>query len=283
MRTKKNYMNCIKSHYQKKKDDAPIFQDFITNYTHQADLLFLPRAKFGYQYLLVVVDDHTRKFDALPLKNKNSSLVLSAFKKMYRHSKYLKLPHSIEFDSGSEFHGDVEDYFKSLNIRVRYAPTGRHRMQGLVESKNQLIGNALFHLLNLKELKDLRGGKNVEAVDWYKSKVEFEKLIDTINDHSEYKPLKTQIHDTPTVTKQNMNLLEVGDSVRTLLDHPINIAHSKRLIGKFRSADIRWSLDIKKIKWVVLEPGQPPMYKVEGENHLRTIQQLQKVNEVHFV
>jgi hypothetical protein len=275
---KKELLELYKKPAKEKKDDMPIFQDFKANYTQQADLLFLPRAKFGYQYLLVVVDDHTRKFDAYPLKNKESTNVLSAFKSLYQHSKYIKLPKALEFDAGTEFHGEVEDYFKSLNIRIRYAPTARHRMQGLVESKNQLIGNILFHLLNLKELSDLRGGKKVEAVDWYKSKAEFEKLIDTLNEHSEYKPLKTQKQDTPLHSKSNMNLLNIGDNVRVLLDHPINIAHSKRLIGKFRSADIRWSLDVKKIEWVVIEPGEPPMYRIEGEKHLRTIQQLQKVN-----
>ena len=42
-------------------------------------------------------------------------------------------------------------------------------------------------------------------------------------------------------------------------------AHKKKQIGKFRSADIRWSLEIHKIDWVVLKPGQPPMYKVDNE------------------
>ena len=59
------------------------FQNFIPNYTHQADLLSLPTAKYGYKYLLVVVDTHTRKFDAYPLKDASSTAVLNGFKKIY--------------------------------------------------------------------------------------------------------------------------------------------------------------------------------------------------------
>ena len=52
----------------------------------------------------------------------------------------------------------VEDYFTSLGIKIRYAETNRHRQQSLVESKNQLLGNIIFHLLNIKELHDRKLG-----------------------------------------------------------------------------------------------------------------------------
>ena len=32
-----------------KKDETPVFQNFVPNYTHQADLLYLPTAKYGYK------------------------------------------------------------------------------------------------------------------------------------------------------------------------------------------------------------------------------------------
>ena len=259
------------------KGNMPTFQDFKTNYTNQADILHLPTAKYGYKYLLVVVDDHTRKFDAYPLKNESSHSVLNAFLKIYETSKFLKIPKILEFDAGTAFHGEVEDYFKSLGIHIRYAETNRHRQQGLVEAKNGLIGNIIFQLLNVKELKDKKKGIKKVALDWYKSKEEFNDLIESINEHQTYKPLKTQSQDTPITTKFNKNLLNVGDRVRVQLDYPINISHEKKLIGKFRSADIRWSPDVKKIKWVALKPGEPPLYEVDGEHFLRTLNQLQLV------
>jgi len=255
----------------------PTFQDFKSNYTNQADILHLPTSKFGYKYLLVVVDDHTRKFDAYPLKNESSDAVLNAFLKIYETSKFVHMPKILEFDSGSAFHGAVEEYFKNLGVHIRYAETNRHRQQGLVEAKNQLIGNIIFQLLDIKELKDKKKGKSKVARDWYKSKNDFNKLIDSLNEHQTFKPLKTQTQDTPIATPLNHNLLNVGDRVRVLLDYPINISHEKRLYGKFRSADIRWSTDIKKIKWVALKPGEPPLYKVSGEDFLRTINQLQLI------
>jgi hypothetical protein len=260
-----------------KNKDVPTFQDFKPNYTHQADILYLPTAKYGFKYLLVVVDDHTRKFDAIPLKTESSNAVLNGFKKIYEESKYLKLPKMFEFDAGTAFHGEVEKYFNNLGIHIRYAPTNRHRMQALVEAKNQLLGNIIHQILNLKELTDKKSGINKESVDWYQSKEEFEKLINTLNEHSTYKPLKTQISDAPIVTKANRDLLNEGDRVRVLLDYPINIAHKNKQIGKFRSADIRWSLEVHKIQDVILKPGQPPLYRIVGENHLRTRQQLQLV------
>ena len=259
------------------KENMPTFQDFKSNYTNQADILHLPTAKYGYKYLLVVVDDHTRKFDAYPLKNESSHSVLNAFLKIYETSKFLKIPKILEFDAGTAFHGEVEDYFKNLGIHIKYAETNRHRQQGLVEAKNQLIGNIIFQLLNVKELKDKKKGIKKVALDWYKSKEEFNELIESINEHQTYKPLETQTQDKPVATKFNKNLLNVGDRVRVQLDYPINISHEKKLIGKFRSADIRWSPDVKKIKWVALKPGEPPMYEVDGEHFLRTLNQLQLV------
>ena len=259
--------------------NTPTFQNFIPNYTHQADLLSLPTAKYGYKYLLVVVDTHTRKFDAYPLKNASSTSVLNAFKKIYESSKYLKLPKRLEFDAGSAFHGLVEDYFTSLGIKIRYAETNRHRQQSLVESKNQLLGNVIFHLLNMKELHDRKLGIKKSATDWYKTKEDFNSLIDTINEHQNYKPLTKETQPTPISTKENRELLNVGDKVRIKLDYPIDIAHKKKLIGKFRSADIKWSLEIHTIEHVILKPGQPPLYKVNDMDALRTIQQLLLVQQ----
>ena len=34
---------------------------------------------------------------------------------------------------------------------------------------------------------------------------------------------------------------------------------------------------LKKIKWVALKPGEPPLYEVDGEHFLRTLNQLQLV------
>jgi hypothetical protein len=79
------------------------------------------------------------------------------------------------------------------------------------------------------------------------------------------------------VSDKNRDLLEIGTKVLVTLDYPIDIVTGKKLYGKFRKSDIRWSRDAKKIIWVVLKPNQPPMYRVDGEEILRTRQQLQVI------
>ena len=43
-----------------KGEDMPRVQNFIPWYNAQADLIFLPTAKFGFKYFLVVVDLKTK-------------------------------------------------------------------------------------------------------------------------------------------------------------------------------------------------------------------------------
>jgi hypothetical protein len=79
------------------------------------------------------------------------------------------------------------------------------------------------------------------------------------------------------VSDKNRDLLEIGTKVLVSLDYPIDIVTGKKLHGTFRKSDIRWSREAKKIIWLVLKPNQPPMYRVEGEKILRTINQLHVV------
>jgi hypothetical protein len=70
--------------------------------------------------------------------------------------------------------------------------------------------------------------------------------------------------------------------VRLLLDHPKDVYNQKRLGGKFRSGDVRWTEKIYKIKEVLLRQGFPPMDTVDdGTTVQHTRQQLQEMP--HFV
>lgn len=250
-------------------DNMPTFQDFKEHFTDQADILYLPTAKYGFKYLLVVVDTHSRHFDAEPLKNKDAFSTLQGFRKIYDRG-LLKFPKILEVDDGNEFKGDVKRYFEKHDAYVRTAMTNRHRQQALVEAKNYLIGRVIFHILNLNELNNKKTSK-----DWYKSSGEFRKLVKVINDNIKYKPITEQKNGNILITKDNKELLPEGTKVRVTLDYPEDVAHGNRLIGKFRAGDIRFSKDIKTVEWIVLKPNQPPMYKVNGEHILRTRQQLQ--------
>jgi hypothetical protein len=244
----------------------PVFQDFKPDFTHQIDTLYLPNARGGYKFLLVCVDNYTRHFDAEPMKERKAVDALRAIKKIYTRQK---MPKRIEVDAGKEFQAEFKEYFNDNGVDVRVAEVNRHRQEGLVEGRNGILGKAIFLLLDSKELKS---GKT--AKDWYKNGVEFRKLIDFINDEIKFEPLKEPEQENIRVDDSNRDIIPVGTHVRVALDYPISLATNKRLGSKFRTTDIRWSKDIKRIEWDVLQPNQPPMYKIAGLDALRTKQQL---------
>ena len=96
-------------------------------------------------------------------------------------------------------------------------------------------------------------------------------------------PINKQLSDTPFSNKSNQEVITIGSRVRTKLDYPINIVNDKRLIGVFRSSDIRWSRDIKKIIDIILRPGFPVMYQVDGEQFFRTRHEIQVVQEMDYI
>jgi hypothetical protein len=275
---------------EKPHDHMPTFQDFIPNFRQQADVLHMPNARFGYNKILVVVDDHTKKMDAEPLKDEDSHVIVKAFEKIYNRG-ILHQPKMLEFDAGVAFHGEVIDYCESHHIMYRYADTNRHRQQGIVESKNGVFARALFSFLsekelsNLKEAEELRRNRNKKKVrvklstDWYISDHHFRSVINFINEHTKAVVHNTQISDEPIISKDNENLISVGTLVRTTLNYPREIGTGKRLFGDFRATDIRWSREIKPVIWVSLIPGEPPMYRVQGESVMRTRQQLQVMSK----
>ena len=59
----------------------------------QADLLHITEDR-GYKYILVVVDDHSKKIDAEKLRDKNAVSVAKAFEKIYLRG-ILQLPKDI--------------------------------------------------------------------------------------------------------------------------------------------------------------------------------------------
>jgi transcriptional regulator len=224
----------------------------------------------GFKYALVVVDDANRKLDAEPLKDKNTINLVKAFKKIYSRN-ILKTPKNVEFDSGAEFHGETEIYFKKLGIHIRYADVNRHRQQSLVETKNHVLGKAI-HMMQAQQ--ELRTNKQVRV--WVKFLPE---LVSLINEHVSSTIPKHRVEDDfPVSTDDNKNLLGIGTPVRVLLDYPIHAHNEKRLDNKFRASDIRWTPTVYKITQVLLRPSFPPLYLVDdGKTTQHTRQQLQVV------
>lgn len=221
----------------------------------------------GYKYVLVVVDDHSRRCDAEPLRNKNPETLINAYKNIYKR-KIMSIPKLMQVDAGTEFKSDVADYLESLGMKIRVAAPARHRQQALVESRNKLIGSIIHMIQAQQELKT----KQVNT-DWVKMLPE---IIKEINNNLP-KPITTQPYDFPYSDKTNENLLTIGSDVKVALNHPINAHNEKALSGKFRSSDIRWTTKDYKIENIMLKPSQPPLYKTTYDDALHTRQQLQFV------
>jgi hypothetical protein len=246
----------------------PSFQIFKPNYAHQADLLFLPSDRFGLKYALVIVDVHDKRVDAQPIKGKDSKIMITAFKKIYERG-ILNYPKILEVDNGSEFKGETGIFLKDKGIKIHVGLTNRHRSQGLVESKNQVIGKIISQIQSYNELKSGKISKT-----WVD---DLPQIISMINEALP-EPLTKEKNMLPLHSKSNQDLLSIGDKVRILLDYPQDIT-GKKLIGKFRSGDIRFTREIYEIREVILKPSYPPLYLTNKDNVARTIQQLQPMSQ----
>ena len=217
-----------------------------------------------YRYALVVVDDHSRKCDGYPLRDKNPDSIIEGLKTIWKR-KIIMTPKLLEVDDGNEFKGEVPAYLKTIGVNVRVALAGRHRQQALVERKNQTIGTIIHRIQSAYEMKT----KEVNT-SWVSLLPE---IIKELNENLP-KALDTQPSNFPYSDKTNENLLDIGSKVRVALNHPISANNEKRLSGKFRSGDIKWNPKESHIKEILLKPSEPPMYLVDTDNAAHTRQQL---------
>ena len=273
------------------------------NAIHQADTLFLPeddtvlderrekeefrkvnriridnkqrpfRIDKGYRYLLVVCDLATGKTDAEPFKYKHGFIVRDCLKRIYDR-RIIKKPKLLEVDAGKEFLGDFNDYWETkLTIRVK--EIGRHRHQAVVESKNAIFGRIFNHRMIAEEIINKEQSKQ-----WVS---ELRNVIRSVNTHLTHAIPEDDEHNLPLVRCKGdaCNILEEGTRCRYQLDYPIDAVDDKKLYGKFRKGDIRWSKEILPITRIFLNPNQPPMYQLRDRTNVAyTKNQLQVVKGV---
>lgn len=235
----------------------PRFQSFEPNLIHQADLLFLPYDN-KYRYSLVVIDNFSKKVAAEPLKSKKGEEVRDAFKKIYSKG-VLEQPRKIEVDAGSEFKGAVKKYFDNQKVDIRTALPGRHRQQALVERANQTIGTALMKRMTAQEI--LTGEP---AGHWVS---DLPIIVDAMNKRSAISAKKKKPEPTqPIAEKDSKDLLEIGTKVRVALDQPKDVTNGKILHGRFRAGDTKFAMKVRIIRQILIKPGFPPMYLLDGSS-----------------
>ena len=123
------------------------------NCNYMSDILFLPTAKYGFKYLLIVLDIATRQFDCEKLKNKDSTVVLKAFKKMIKR-QYISLPkYSVITDGGSEFKGLFQDFMYDESIFHKTTVRGRHKQLALIDNLIGQLSKIFNDYMNMKEYR----------------------------------------------------------------------------------------------------------------------------------
>ena len=258
------------------KASAPkIPNDIPPDMITQIDTLYLPDDD-GYKYALVAVDVGSRKTDAEPMKKLDNNTVLKALLNIYKRGIVKNPSQTIQVDSGSEFKGTFKTHFEKENINLRVAQAGRHRQQGLVESRNKSIGTSLLKRQTAQEL--LTGEPSVEWIQYLPAVLkDLNKRLAVKKPWNDEKPDYNVIFAETKCEGQSCNLIPDGTMVRYQLDEPINVQGRKQH-GRFRAGDVKWSIKPTVVERVQLMPAEPPMYKIRGKTALYTRNQLQIVN-----
>lgn len=234
----------------------------------QLDTLYLPNDN-GYKYALVIVDIATRKCDGEPMKTRDAKTTVKTLEKIFKRG-IIKRPKYLEVDDGQEFKGEFEKHFKKVLELIRKM-TGRHRQQSVVEAKNHILGTVLNKRMLAEEINNDETSRNWVDI--------FPEVIKLVNKHFSHNAEITDPDKPIRTNKFSEDILENGTPVRIQLDNPIDYTDEKRLHGKFRAGDIRWSKDIGKITRFYLRPDQPVMYEVDNNNKVAyTKYQLQVIS-----
>ena len=237
----------------------------LEDYNYMADLLFLPKTKSGYKYLLVVVDLVTRAFDIEPLKTKEANETLKALMSIFKR-KYLKKPKAtLRTDNGTEFKGVFDKYLKDNKIFHALSSPYRHSQLSVVESLNKQLGRIFIGYLNAVEDKTQH-----QYNEWDDIINIVRKELNAIR---YVKPLYTpsniaEKYEFPMLKHPQWNkppLFKVGDIVHRKLDFPLNALGNKQTTANFRVGDYRYDKIPQKITKVLYYDGAIPYrYLLDG-------------------
>ena len=276
----------------KKRIRAKEYNSFSDNYRREAncnfmlDLLFLPTAKYGMKFLLVCLDIATRKFDIEPIKDKTSTIVLKAFKKMIKR-QYISLPkYSVITDGGSEFKGLFQDFMYDESIFHKTTVRGRHKQLALIDNLIGQLSKIFNDYMNMKEIETGKVYKNwteiIPIVREELNKIREVKLPSNnefddrfVNDISEVKKVtynKKTGDKIETIEKEFIKpKYKVGQLVYVLLDHPKDALGKNQSSGQFRMGDVRITSERHEITEIVYmngNKGPVHRYIVDGFHHV---------------
>jgi hypothetical protein len=131
-------------YYNKKKEIGHIMASHVGEEWF-ADLCFMDKfggVNKGYHYILLVVDAYSRYCFAEPLKTKNISEVVIAFKKILDKGKK---PALLCSDNGSEFVGRAfKDLLDEEGIISQFVDVGDHHALGIIDRLTRTLKNIMY-------------------------------------------------------------------------------------------------------------------------------------------
>lgn len=241
------------------KDNIPM----VEHYNYMADIAFYPNDKFGFKYLLVVVDLANDEFDIEPMKNKNADTTLKAFQKMFERP-YIKKPYaSFTTDAGTEFKGIFQKYLYDESIYHKTTRVGRHRQLGNIDTLIKQLNRLLIGLMSMDEVKT---GKISKA--WVKHVPMVREELNKIRIKKLPKNHTTFVYPAISLVDKKGNKIKqefkINDLVHVLLDTPEDALGNKQT-GKMRTGDYRYDRKARKIVNVLYYTGDVTYrYMVEG-------------------
>jgi transposase InsO family protein len=274
------------------------------NDTQQMDILELPNdtspeavKQFGWhgaKYLLVVVDLFTRHVAAQPMADKSSRSVRLALEKIYRAGP-LKAPNKLEVDSGSEFEGELSSAFRRMQGPngkppfIRYGRPGRSRQQSIAENANQMLGDAITELQQIREKKTGETDR-----EWVEDLPELVKALDEAWTRSS-RSMNVQSGKRDRIVERAMAAPKAGQSTKAALidagpscdpkaedeaamsckilpigtkvlvkvekSRPVDVFGNKENNSK-RSGDPIFNPEVREITNILVTPGQAVRYRV---------------------
>lgn len=220
----------------------------MSGYNEMCDILMLPTTSVktgSYRYLLTIVDIWSNYFDIEPLKTKTAKETLKALLTIFKRH-YVSVPKaSLRTDNGGEFKEVFNKWLVDHKILHSLSKPDRHKQLGNVENLNRQIGRIIMTYLTNQEIAT--GKPFSEWLDLIpKIRTELNKMKFHPKDKDPFKDPMTEVNiNQPPKYK-------VGDLVHYPLEKPEGFGN------KFRAGDRRYSLDTKKIKFVLIYSSPNP-------------------------
>ena len=247
------------------------------NIIHQADVTLFKdsKNKDKYKSILTVIDVHNSLVDARPLKSNrkaNAKELIKAFDDIYKHSKYLKYPDTLQTDQGFNFK-EFNIYCNEHNIKQKFNIPDCHRQNAFIERFNKYLKSKLILKKEFDKIKD-----NKRPLDVILKEVIKEINILKINRNIIIKD-KKYYHkvrqDTPGPDFKFNNkrvILQVGTRVRRLLYHRLKL---KKEIEKDKDA-----LEERIYNDIIRDDTLKNMNNEELINHYKQVLNIKKLRSI---